>query len=392
MDAHQQERDAVDAHCTAGEVMESRIVACEYLRQRLCKNLCQKELQYTDGGDQRHALGEDVFQLVTVVSPVMETDNRRRAHAVANHNGHEHECQVHDNAVSGDTVFAYILHQLVVIEHRHDRAGDIGEELAHAVETGLAQRGPIEFESHEVQPRAVRGKEIDQGDQPAAHLREGCGPRRPFQPEAENTDQQYIQQHVQHSRDDGHPESEARFFRRHQQALEHDLKDEERQADEEDSPVHHAIAHHGFVGSEKAGDIVQQRPPDSCEQQAGEETDTHQHREDTVGCQGFPLPHCFGYQRATARAEHKAHDAEEHQKGKDQVEGSERGLTSEIRHEQAVHHAVHGGEDHHAHRGQGEPQEFPVGEMVGKPYRLEHRLKFRAAKVQNLILLQTCIP
>ena len=43
---------------------------------------------------------------------------------------------------------------------------------------------------------------------------------------------------------------------RDHQCLEHDLQDEERQSDEENVSVHHAVADHGFVRSQKSGDIV----------------------------------------------------------------------------------------------------------------------------------------
>ena len=75
---------------------------------------------------------------------------------------------------------------------------------------------------------------------------------------------------------------------------------------------------------------------------------------------------CHGDEGRTAGADHEAQGTEDHQVGHDQIDGGEGGLAREIGDEDAVHHAVDGGEDHHGDRRQGEAEQTRIGEMVGK--------------------------
>ena len=186
----------------------------------------------------------------------MVAHNRCGAHTVPNHDGRENKCQIHDDAVGRHAVLADIFHQLIVIEHGNHGGGNVGEEFAQPVEAGLAQGRKVECGSYKAQPRTVRERKIDERDETASHLRGSRGPCRTLESQPEDTDQQQVEQHVQTAGDERYRKTEPRPLCRDHQCLEHDLQDEEGQGNKENVPVHHAVADHGFVRSQKTGDVV----------------------------------------------------------------------------------------------------------------------------------------
>ena len=88
-------------------------------------------------------------------------------------------------------------------------------------------------------------------------------------------------------------------------------------------------------------------------------------REQAVRPLGIAFAHRLRHQGGAARAQHESDGAQRHGQREHEVHGRQRLLAGEIRHEQAVHHAVDGREYHHGDGGQCEAHEAPVGEMVG---------------------------
>ena len=80
----------------------------------------------------------------------------------------------------------------------------------------------------------------------------------------------------------------------------------------------------------------------------------------------FPLTQRAGNQRGAAAADHKTDYGQSHQIGPDEVDAGKGSLANQVGNEQAVHHAVNGGEDHHDDGGHHKAQQAGICKMVGK--------------------------
>ena len=84
-------------------------------------------------GDQRAALAEQAAQLRPVAGPVLERDDLRDAHIVSDEHRPEYEPHIHQHAVGGDAVLAYVFHQLEIVADADDIERDIADEFREAV-------------------------------------------------------------------------------------------------------------------------------------------------------------------------------------------------------------------------------------------------------------------
>lgn len=84
-------------------------------------------------GDERAALAKQAAQLGPVASPVFERHYLRNAHIVTDEYRPEDKSDIHQDAIGGDAVFAYVLHQLEIVADADDVEGDIADEFGQAV-------------------------------------------------------------------------------------------------------------------------------------------------------------------------------------------------------------------------------------------------------------------
>ena len=69
---------------------------------------------------------------------------------------------------------------------------------------------------------------------------------------------------------------------------------------------------------------------------------------------------------AAAGAEHEAHASQDQQHRDDEIHRRKGGLACVIGHEEAVHHAVNGGEDYHGDGRLCKADQLAAGEMIRK--------------------------
>ena len=100
---------------------------------------------------QRQALAQHVFQLIMMVCAVMEADDGRTADAVTDGCADEDELDIHQHAVSGNAIFSKQAQELDVVEHGHERRGDVAHEFGRAVRTGLEDGTEIKAETGELE-------------------------------------------------------------------------------------------------------------------------------------------------------------------------------------------------------------------------------------------------
>ena len=84
-------------------------------------------------GDQRAALAKQAAQLRLVARPVLKRYHLRDSHIVSDEYRTEYEPDVHQYAIGGDAVLAYVFHQLEIVANADDVEGDVADEFGQAV-------------------------------------------------------------------------------------------------------------------------------------------------------------------------------------------------------------------------------------------------------------------
>ena len=144
------------------------------------------------------------------------------------------------------------------------------------------------------------------------------------------------------------------------------MQHEERQRDEQDAPVEHAVVDGQLRRADGIGDRSDEHEEDRGEHRAADRQDRDEHREDAVRLLRLSLAEGLGDEGAAAGADHEAEGGERHEHGEDEVERGEGVLAHAVGDKEAVHDAVDRGDDHHDDAGHREAQKLLVGKMIGK--------------------------
>lgn len=84
----------------------------------------------------------------------------------------------------------------MLLEHGHERRGDVAHEFGRAVRTGLEDGTDIKAETGELERQVLGAKNIEERDKTAEALTDARRQRRACQPPMEYRDEQRIEHHV----------------------------------------------------------------------------------------------------------------------------------------------------------------------------------------------------
>ena len=182
----------------------------------------------------------------------------------------------------------------------------------------------------------------------------------------EHGDEQRVQHHVGDTGGHGDDKAQAGLLGGDEEALEHVLQHEGKREAGDDAAIEHAVVDHGVCRAQEIGHGAHGEEAHGGQNKAQQQGEQHHHGEGAVGLVLLALAQQLGHEGRAACADHKAHTAQDHDEGHDQIDGGEGGLPGEVGDEQAVHHAVDGREDHHADGWQREAQQLGIREVVGK--------------------------
>ena len=183
---------------------------------------------------------------------------------------------------------------------------------------------------------------------------------------AESGDKECVKHHIRHPCRYGSRQTELGLFRRDQKALEQVLKHERYGEADADPTVQDAVGKHGVRGTEKTGNRLHKGDPDGGENGTDDDRQPDHHGEIAIGKLPFSLTENAGDERGSAGTDHKAYAADDHDKRHNEIDGGKRGFSDEIGHEQSVHDAVNGDEEHHNDGRQREPEQLPIRKVIGK--------------------------
>ena len=318
------------------------------------------------GQQQSQAFFQDVFQLRVVLGAVVEADDGGRADTQANEHGDEDEVDVHDDAVGGDAVLPGVCHELQVIEHTDQAHGEVAHQLRGAVGGGPQQGLAVEGASAQPQKAGVGPGEVNDGDDGTGGLGRGGGHRRADEAPAEYAHEQGVQHNVGAAGDHSHDQRQIGLLGGHAEALEGELQNVGRQHRLDDAAVGDGVLQHLPLAAQELRRRAHEGDGKDGQHDAANDGGIGQQGENFIGLLPVAGSQGHGHQGRAAGAHHEAQGAEDHDVGHDEVDGGEGGLAGEIGDENAVHHAVDAGEDHHGDGGQGKPDQPGIGEMVGQ--------------------------
>ena len=121
---------------------------------------------------------------------------------------------------------------------------------------------------------------------------------------------------------------------------------------------------HITLCAQHSGDRFHQGNAKDRQNNACDDGKIDQQRELLSGLIRLFLSQRAGYQRAAAGTNHKPHNAEGHQIGPDDVDGSKGKLSHIIGDKKAVYHRIDGSKDHHGDGGKIESKQTTVSKMV----------------------------
>ena len=301
-----------------------------------------------------------------VLGTVVEAHQRGAADGIAHKNRHKNELDVHQHAVGRHAVLAHQLHELEVVEHGNERAGNVAHQLRGAVETGLSDGRPLQPGRGHVQQAGIGPEEIEKRNQAPHALAQARGNGRTGHAPAEYPHKQGVKNHVGHT--GGHRDVKAQLglLRRDKKALEYVLQHERHGEGHDDPAVEDAVADHLVGGAEKIGHRPDENHAHRRKHQAQQHRSPDHHGKHPVGPGLIAFAQNFRHQRGAAGAQHKTHAAQHHNKGHNQVDGRKAGLADKVGHEQPVHHTVDGREHHHHDGREHKTQQLGEGKMIGK--------------------------
>ena len=243
---------------------------------------------------------------------IVVADDRPRADGIADKSGQKHKVYVHEYAVCGNAVFACVFYKLYIIQHTHDRHGDIGHKLRGTVCTCLPQ-GSFIHKSLAKPQRAVVftckiKKRCDAADKLAAYSSR-C---RSDDAAGNYCDKQRIQDDICHSGSDRDRKPHLRLFCGSKKALELVLQHQRRQRKQAHSAVNHALCKHFAFCSKCGCDWTDKKHPKGCNDKTAGSRDIDKQGKHAVCLFRPAFTHCLCDQGAAARAKHKADSAKDH--------------------------------------------------------------------------------
>ena len=112
-----------------------RSIAYEQPGQRPSQCLSRCKHQHRKDADQQKALFLKSFQFFIVPCTIMIADHRCRTYRISEKYGLEYHTDIHQDSICGDPVLPCIFHQLYIIEHTHQRHGNIAYQFGRAIGT-----------------------------------------------------------------------------------------------------------------------------------------------------------------------------------------------------------------------------------------------------------------
>ena len=333
------------------------IVTHEDGRERPAQELGQDLHDDRQHQDHFDAHFEHALQPGLVVRAILIAEDGGRPHGEADEGRGKDEVDVHHDGIGRHALLPRRRHELAVIQHCHQRGGDVRHQFGDAVGAALAQHPQVWFRLHQAQGTFVLAQKVEQGDQAADNIAAHRRSRRPRHAPAEEGDEHIVQEHIGHARADGQPQAHLGPLGHHEEALAAGLQQEDGGARQHDRPVGDAVAHQSIVGTQDAqqGLLEQQTGP-------GQDRAAHHNRDDQIRKIFFRqlvLPQATGLGDlcAAARAQHEAKGPHDHHQRIDDVHRRQRLVAHQVRDEQPVHHGVDGRDQHHHDGWQGEAEE-----------------------------------
>ena len=298
------------------------------------------------------------------MSTVLVAHKRRRTHREAHHERHEDPNDVLDDTVGGHAVSADEGHELVVVQHRDERHGQVRYQLGSTVGARLAQGAQVNHRLAQAQVARVLAREVEKRQAATDDLADCRGDGRAGKAPTEDDDEQGVKHDICHTGADDDGKTDLRFAGRGQKALKRLLQHERGHGNRADGAIEDSQI------EQRTGRLEQLT-------HRAHEDDAENRRHDTHGKNGVddereqavcPLFLAFaqrlGHERRTAGAEHHAQRANHHDERIDEVEGRKRLLAHEVGDKEAINHAIDAGKHHHDGRRGRKTQELSQREVL----------------------------
>ena len=366
VEARQQEGEGEEPEGVGGEGEERRVISHKEPGQGLRQHNGRQGQHHAGHPHEQGALPQHILQLSVVARAEVVADDGAAADGVANEDGHKDELHIHQHPVGGDAVLSHIAQKLEVVEDAHQGGGDVAHELRGAVGAGPQQGADLQPGGDQVQQAAVGPQKVDEGEDAAHALADARGDGGTGHPPAEHPDEQAVQHHVGQSRRHRGVQAQLGFLRGDEEALKYILQHERRRKGDVDAAIEDAVRQHLLSSAKEDSHRLHDQQAEDGENDPQQQGEEDHHGEAAVRPLSVPLSQDLGHQGGAAGADHEPHAPQDHDEGHHQVDGGKGGLSGEVGHEEAVHHAVDGGEDHHDDGGEDETQQLAVGEVVGQ--------------------------
>ncbi len=267
-----------------------------------------------------------------VLRAVVVAHHRRYSHRIAEEYGQEHHICVHQHPEGRHAVFACHLHQLQVINHTHKREGHVGDKFRHSVNAGAHQRPGIRAIKHlnqgaQTQPaRLPPAQKVEKRDHSAHNHTDYRGDGGTLDAPTEEPHEHIIQHNVGTACGKSHPHPHFGPLCRNHQGLECPLQYEKGHRKGQDAAIAHAVFEQLAVGPQQPAHGAQGGECHQPGNYSGRNGAIDNSRKIALSLVLIPLSHHFGYQRAAARAEHKAQASPNLDVGPDYVDPRKGGL------------------------------------------------------------------
>ena len=133
-----------------GHVQQLLVIAHEQLRQRVSQQLRQYKHSNRKARQHNAALPQEALQLIVIFGAVVIAHHRGAADGETDKHGAENHADIHQHAIGRNAVLSRVAQQLHILQHTHQRHGDIAHQLGGAVRTGLAQLVPEDARAGEL--------------------------------------------------------------------------------------------------------------------------------------------------------------------------------------------------------------------------------------------------
>lgn len=133
-----------------------------------------------------------------------------------------------------------------------------------------------------------------------------------------------------------------------------------------DAAVQNGVIQHSPLRPQKDGDPGQKYVSDDSQKDAGCPHEIGEEGKQAVCLFPVTLPQGLADQGGASKPDHIAHCPQHHNKGHDDIQSGKGDLPHIVGDKVAVHDAVYRGKDYAGNGRQCEPEQAPVGKVVGK--------------------------